>query len=965
MPPDATANRIVGRDRELTELDAALSALGAGGSFCLAIEGDPGMGKTRLLAELRERATAQELLVLSGVAAEFERDVPFSVWVDALDAHVAAHDLSGAEGWDDELAVELALVLPSQRGGGEPSREAVADERFRAHRAIRRLLTIVAADRPVVLVLDDLHWGDRASLELLAAFLRRGTTAPVLVAVAFRRGQAPQRLTAALAVPAVTRLELEPLTTAQSAELVGAVGAPALAAICEHGGGNPFYLRELARASERGPLRGLAVGAVGYGVPPAVAAALDEELASLDTATRAYLEAASVAGEPFDPDVAAAVAELPPEAGLVALDDLLERDLVRTTSVPRRFIFRHPLVRRSIYDAAPGGWRIAAHARAATTLATRGAPATERAHHVEQAAAHGDADAIALLLEAGEAAAPRAPSAAVRWFEAALRLLPADDRVRQAEIRVRLASALRALGELERCRTTLLEAAALLPEGDDRRLTLTARCAEVEHWLGRHDEAHARITEAWEQLEHRDSAVGAAVQLELAVDGLYELDLQQTIEAGRGALDTARVLGDGPLIAAASAALALGEVATGDITAANRHRDEAVAQVERLTDAELAPRLEVFYFLGWAENYLEHYDDALRHVDRGIEIARATGQGRLLVPIMLVKGYPLQATGRCAESIEVCETAVEIAKVSENPHFHFWALFELGWARYYAGDPEGALAANEESVRVGGQSTRATMPTTSGGPGWGLGVAQLAIGQTEQARASMRQAGGDDLEHAIPVERALGFEIIVLAEIALGDLEAAERLTQRVEEDGERFLPLRLPWVCAQRSRAEVLLATGDPQGAAQVARGAAQAAQDIGANMHVGFSRRLVGVALAAAGDRDAAVQELREAERVLDVCGCIRVRDEVRHRLRELGSRPPRSEARSAGGVAALSPRELEIANLVCDRLTNRQMAAELFLSEKTIESHLRNVFGKLGVTSRVEVARVMERERHERRP
>ena len=162
-------------------------------------------------------------------------------------------------------------------------------------------------------------------------------------------------------------------------------------------------------------------------MPPAVAASLAEELEPLSPAARALLDAAAVAGEPFEPDLATVIAELSPAEGFAALDDLLSLDLVRPTQVPRRFVFRHPLVRRGVYESARGGWKLAAHARAAAALAGRGAAAAERAHHVEQSAGQGDEEAIEVLLEAGAATAPRAPAAAARWFEAALRLLPAGD----------------------------------------------------------------------------------------------------------------------------------------------------------------------------------------------------------------------------------------------------------------------------------------------------------------------------------------------------------------------------------------------------------------------------------------------------------------------------------------------------------------------------------------------------------
>ena len=141
---------------------------------------------------------------------------------------------------------------------------------------------------------------------------------------------------------------------------------------------------------------------------------------------------------------------------------------MRPTHVPRRFTFRHPLVRRAVYESVPGGRRLAAHALAADALAARGAAAAERAHHVEQSAAPGDEDAIALLLDAGAASAARAPGAAAHWLEAALRLVPAQDARAPGRDPMALAGAQRSLGDLERCRATLLDALELLAARRDR-----------------------------------------------------------------------------------------------------------------------------------------------------------------------------------------------------------------------------------------------------------------------------------------------------------------------------------------------------------------------------------------------------------------------------------------------------------------------------------------------------------------
>jgi predicted ATPase len=406
MSIDFSARPTVGRDRELQGLDAALEALDDDVPGCLAIEGEPGIGKSRLLRELRDRAEARGHLVLCGAAAEFERSMPFSVWADALGAYVAAQELELPD------ADDLAEILPALRRPGAAG-SAVADDRYRAHRAMRGLLALLATDRPLVLALDDLHWSDQASIDLVAALLRRGPSAPVLLVLAFRPGQAPQGLTAALATPAVQRIALEPLSERDAAELLG--DGPDARTIFRRAGGNPFYLEQLARVA---PHDGSdAAGATGEGagdIPAAVAASLAEELAALSPAQRALLEGAAVAGEPFEPDLAAAVGELSLDEGLDALDALLARDLLRPTTVPRRFRFRHPLVRRAVYDATRGGWRLAAHARAVSALTARGAATTELAHHVERCAARGDEEAIALLTAAGVATAPRAPAAAAR-----------------------------------------------------------------------------------------------------------------------------------------------------------------------------------------------------------------------------------------------------------------------------------------------------------------------------------------------------------------------------------------------------------------------------------------------------------------------------------------------------------------------------------------------------------------------
>jgi predicted ATPase len=453
----AVAEHLVGRAVELDSFDLLLDELEEGRACALELAGEPGIGKTRLLAELAARADARGCLVLTGSASELENDLPFWVFVDALDEYVQGLERQRFALLDDDVRAELAQVLPSLPAVAANRGMPLQHERYRAHRAVCTLLELVAATRPLVLELDDLHWADPGSVELLGALLRRPPAAPVLMAVAVRPRQVPERLSSALErarrAGTLTRLELGALTLGEARELLGAARDRASASVLyDESGGNPFYLEELARSLDRAGSvsSGHGISLEGLEVPITVAVSMNEELSLLTDRARVVLEGAAVAGDPFEPDLAAAGASTSEQSALEALDELLQCDLVRPTDVPRRFRFRHPLVRRAVYESTTGGWRLGAHERCAQLLAARGASATSRAHHVERSAAQGDSAAVATLREAGDAAAHRAPASAARWYEAALRLLPEsapnDERV---ELLLASAEALGATGRYQ------------------------------------------------------------------------------------------------------------------------------------------------------------------------------------------------------------------------------------------------------------------------------------------------------------------------------------------------------------------------------------------------------------------------------------------------------------------------------------------------------------------------------------
>jgi len=189
---------LVGRGAALATLERVLDEVAAGGPGFLAVVGEPGIGKTSLMERLQAMAGEREWLVLAGRAAEFERELPFGVLVDALDDHLAGLDQRRVERVGGERLAELAAIFPALDGPAVPA-GALQVERYRAHRAVQELLDGLAVGRPLLLSLDDLHWADQASLEVVASLLRRPPDGPVLLACAFRPAPAPAFLDSALA----------------------------------------------------------------------------------------------------------------------------------------------------------------------------------------------------------------------------------------------------------------------------------------------------------------------------------------------------------------------------------------------------------------------------------------------------------------------------------------------------------------------------------------------------------------------------------------------------------------------------------------------------------------------------------------------------------------------------------------------------------------------------------------------
>ena len=963
------SEHLVGRAEELGAFDQLLADLESGAPAAIALAGEPGIGKTRLLAELATRADARGHLVLAGSASELERDLPFWVFVDALDEYVQALDPRVLSSLDDDVRTELARVFPSLPGSRPVARRALQDERYRSHRAVRELLERLAATSPLVLILDDLHWADSASVELLGALLRRPPAAPVLMALAMRPRQIPERLAAALErahrAGSLVRLELgaaepAPRPTSSSARPSRTRGPGEL---YEESGGNPFYLEQLARSfdasvRDRRRLRALLLADVE--VPPVgrrragrgARAAVGRARGSCWRERRSRATRSSPSWR----------RPRPRHRGV--------RDRGARRAAPAR---SRPRDRRAATLSLPAPARPASGLRVhARRLAARRARAERRGARSPRRARRGARaprralgapgrrwPRSAILREAGEAVAQRAPASAARWFAGALGLLPPDAPPEErVELLLARAGALAATGQFDESHAALLESIALVPaEAAALRVRLTTACAGVEHLLGRHEEAHARLRNALENLESPGSPEAVALMIELAVDGFYRMEYEPMREWAERALSAARPLDDRPLTAAALATLAYAAALGGAMADAETHRSEAAALVDALSDQELALRLDAAVNLAAAELDLERFAEAGAHAERAMAVGQATGQNDIVPILVYCVAWVRRRRGELASSGELLDGAVEGARLSGNAQSLAGNLLNQSLTALAAGDLELALATAEESVDL---TTHLDEGLVSASAGHALAAALLEAGDPARAvEVLVGPAGGADLPLIPSAWRAHFLELLTRCWLALGRLDDARRAATAAEGCAEAF-GLRLAAGLADRAAAAVALEASDLETASERALASARAADHAGVPVEAALSRTLAGRALAQAGQRKRAVSELTHAAKTLHTCGALRYRDQAEQELRQLGQRVHRRTRpgkTGAEGLESLTERELQIARLVVDRQTNPEIAAELFLSQKTIESHLHNMFHKLGITSRVELARAVE--------
>lgn len=928
------------RHGERDQLVAMLDALDHGQGRVVELVGDPGIGKTRLLADLTAEARRRGVAVLTGRCAEVEQDLPFQVV-----RHLAASPLIAD--WIAWLPDEDAALLTATLDG---TAETADSQRFASYQTMRMLLTSCARDR-MVLVLDDFHWADPASVELVDYLVRWPVHAPLLVVIAQRTRQASTRLRGTLAhgieLGSVARIELAPLTPDQSAELLGMRAEdPRLRDLHRDSFGNPLYLLALAHAKP-GQAAEFPVGM--DEIPTQYAALLMTEMDSLNPVESMVATTAAVLGDRFDMDAVADVSGLTPARTDEAVGRLMHRDVLRAVQGSSHRTFRHPVLRALLYANTAPAWRRVAHRRAAEVLARRSAPAAELATHIERCPVDSDPDDLAILLRAAEDTMLTAPADAAHWLRVAMSVHPPEGRL---ELQLRLAGALSAAGEAAECRALLHEIIGMSPAAPpDVRFAAVQQCALLDCFLGRDTEAESLLTRELMARPEPSAAHAAALVVGRGIVRLLARRALDTAEVER-ALEVARAEADRVVEAGALALLGFQAAADGDLRVGGTRLALCASVVDLLDDAELTAHPANLLVLGWAEILVGRLSEAEHHLGRGVAMVRRSAQVFVLPTLLIGLSNAYQHMGRLADARQAAADAKKIAYEVNGEQVQGLALaLEALVATWMNGKEAGRSVALAESAFVRLKPGRSVWP----------GIAAVTLARAARFGGEPRRCvdrlvaagGGPMLTELAPLMRPEAFEMLVDSTIATGDPDAAADWADLAVAAADE---LGLPPLRAHALLAVAHLARA--QRAPGLALARYQEAADLLGNAGMaGLQSWALTRAAACAvelGREPDAVRLLWSAKAIARWCGAQWIVEQTAQLEARVATAAPSDDGRAV--LEVLTDREREIAVLAGKGKRTKEIADQLVLSPRTVDVHLGRIYRKLNVTSRAALARLI---------
>jgi DNA-binding CsgD family transcriptional regulator len=897
---------IFGRVPEIAAADALLGGDRGGGA--LLIVGEPGIGKSTVWEDAVRRARERGVYVLSCRPAESEAKLSFAGLSDLLAP--VAHEVFASLPAPQRHALDVAL-LRTEAVGPAPERRVVAT-------ALLSVLRELAADRTVLLAVDDIQWLDPPSSDALTFALRRLVKEPVGLLLSSREESARSELTSALTDEGVERLVLGPLSLAVLHRIVVerlglALPRPTLVRIAQVSGGNPFFTLEIARMIRDDP-RG---GSVTLPVPEDLRALVAERIAALPSSTQAALLRAAALARPDLTLVDAHALVVAEEAGLIRVE------------AASRVEFAHPLFASAVYESAPLSRRREMHAALANVVSDP----EERARHLALACDGPDESVAGVVEEAARGARLRgAPDTAAALSELALRLTPVGSPLLD-ERRLELADHLQLAGDFNGAARLVEELRETLASGDLRARALLM-LAHVDFWRVGESGALALAEEAL--LVARDPLVQARCHALIAI-WAATVDVPRAAAAAHAALAwlESHPDADPELLALALSARVRAGLFLGDGLDL-----EAAERALAIEDGSLAAAVDrrVVFKLGQWLRYVDDLDGARRRLAEAERSALEEGDESALANILINRvlvecwagDWPLAANlaERTSEAMDqkgVVSATGDVWKAYVDAH-----LGRLDAVR------EAAAGVEPHEPIIGMLWNRC------------LGLAELACGETAAADRHLAEALAtlDQMDFREPAVWRVDGDAIEAA-IAAGDLDRAEVLVGRFEQRAERS---RIPWSLAvsARCRGLLLAAQGDQVGAAATLARALAEHED----SPVPFERART---LLLQGQVFRRLKQKRQAREALE--GALAI-------FSELGAEPWAGRAREELQRVAprrapldLSPTELRIARLAASGLTNDAIAAEVFLTRKTVEANLARAYRKLGIRSRAQLARALD--------
>jgi DNA-binding CsgD family transcriptional regulator/tetratricopeptide (TPR) repeat protein len=946
MAATAAPPGLYGRQAEVSELDRALGRAASGHLAVVLVEGEAGIGKTRLLAEAMENARGRGMQVASGRAEELERTRPFGLIADALGC-----DRSAADPRRSAIAALLAT-----RGSGDGSPITVSSDpglQFRAVDAITDLAEELALDRPLMICLDDLHWADPSSLLTVGALSRRLSHLPAALIACYRpspRIPSLQRMLEFLERHGPGRIALRSLNESAVSELVAETVAaqpgPGLLAEVAAAAGNPLFVIELLGAIQQdGFLRtsGGRAEVAEVAMPPSLRLTILRRLSFLPEASLVALRSGSILGSSFSLTELSVTTDRP---ALALSQDLAEAIRARVLEEDgARLRFRHDLIREAIYGDLPASVRLGLHREAGQRLAGAGAPALKVAEQLSRGTTPGDTEAIGWLTRAAREAAPRSSDTAADLLERAIGLMDPQDPARDQAVAER-ASSLMMAGRIpeaeEECRR-------LLGRGHDPRSGALARTC-----LGQVLLTQGRAQDGLRELEQAADSAGLTLPERAKARGwvggsrwaLGDLDgAERAAEQARSEADAA---GDHMATSIALSALAQAAEQRGQLSDALQIMDDAVRLADESPGRD-GHRFPVHMHRGHILTGLDRVEDARATLEAGRRISEDLGVRWPLVTNQAHLGLNHYVAGEWDDAVAELEAGLELAEETGEVFGLILGHNLLSLIRLHRGDLTGAGHAAGAAASL---LAEAGPRNCTFGAMWGHVLLLEAGGQPAEAFSALAGIWDQYTRWGLTAEYpVLGADLVRLA-VAFGDTARAHEVAATV---ADLATATEVPSLTGTALRCR-----GLAEDDAELLVGAVDAYARGPRRLELALAAEDAGRAVARRGDPGQARHLLDQAIGAYEHLEAARDLARAESALRDLGFRRGRRgpRGRPRFGWPSLTSTELTVAGLVAEGLSNPQIGNRMYVSRRTVQTHLVHIFAKLDISSRAQLAAEVSR-------